>query len=50
MTLFLKKSRTYEIPKNRPFLSEIQNNDAYPLTGRVEGPGPDPSKSLEVVL
>ena len=39
ITLSSKKSRTYKIPKNRPFLSEIQNDDAYPSTGSVAGPG-----------
>ena len=26
---YFSKSRTCELPKNRPFLSEIQNEDAY---------------------
>ena len=28
-----------DFEKNRPFLREIQNDDAYPLTTGVAGPG-----------
>ena len=43
MTLFLKNQGHTTFLKNRPFLSEIQNDDAYPLTGRVAGPGIQPN-------
>ena len=36
---FFPKSRTCRLYKNRPFLSEIQNDDAYPLPTGVAGPG-----------
>ena len=36
---FFSKSRTCRLYKNRPFLSEIQNDDAYPLRNGVAGPG-----------
>ena len=36
---FFSKSRTCRLYKNRPFLSEIQNDDAYLLTTGVAGPG-----------
>ena len=36
---FFFKSRTCRLYKNGPFLSEIQNDDAYPLTTGVAGPG-----------
>ena len=36
---FFPKSRTCRLLKNRPFLREIQNDDAYPLIIGVAGPG-----------
>ena len=42
---FFFKSRTYELQKNRPFLSEIQNDDAYLLYVGVAGPGQCPTLS-----
>ena len=37
---FFSKSRKYGLHKNRPFLSGIQNDDAYLLYVGVAGPGP----------
>ena len=36
---FFSKSRTYELQENRPFLSGIQNDDAYLFYMGVAGPG-----------
>ena len=36
---FFSKSRTCGLKKNRPFHREIQNDDGYPLTTGVVGPG-----------
>ena len=36
---FFSKTRTYGLHKKRPFLSGIQNDDAYLLYVGVAGPG-----------
>ena len=36
---FFNNQGHMKLPKNRPFLSEIENDDAYPVTSRVGGPG-----------
>ena len=44
---FFSKSRTCRLLKNRPFLREIQNDDAYLLTTGVAGPGNRYKTSLQ---
>ena len=39
-----------KLPKNRPFLTEIENDDAYPLTSRVAGPGITVGSTLQFGL